>query len=132
MTVNFSGTWNVNLRQSRLLGPVPKAILITIQQSEEKLREEVLVTKLDGSENRLVFQCWINGEVDRNLLNDKPIRGVARWEGEELVIESRMELAGREMYFCDRWSLSSDRQTLRMEHREGDLAGQNTVLERVE
>jgi hypothetical protein len=92
--------------------------------------EEVLVT-MDGSEDRLVFQCCINGEKDRNLLNGKPIRGTARWEGEELLIESWVQFAGREMHFRDRWSLSSDRQTLIMEHRDGDLAGQITVLDQV-
>jgi hypothetical protein len=130
MTVNFSGVWNANLRQSRLLGPAPKAISIKIEQSELELKEEVLVTKLDGSEDRLVFQCSVTGEKDRSLLNGHPIQGCASWESEELVIESWMQLAGREMHFCDRWSLSSDRQTLIMEHREGDLAGQITVLNR--
>ena len=131
MTIDFSGIWNANLRESRLLGPIPKAITITIEQSAVELKEEVLVKKPDGTEDRLVFQCCINGEKDRNRLNGKPIRGDARWEDEALVIESWMQLAGREMHFCDRWSLSSDRQTLRMEHREGDLAGQKTVLNRV-
>jgi hypothetical protein len=131
MTIDFSGNWSANLLQSRLLGPTPTAISIRIEQSEAELKEEMLVTKLDGSEDRLLFQCWLNGETDRNLLNGKPIRGAARWEGEELVIESRKQLAGREMHFCDRWSFSSDRQTLIMEHREGDLAGQKTVLTRV-
>jgi|ERR1017187_475382 hypothetical protein len=130
MTVNFSGAWNVNLLQSRLLGPTPKAISIKIEQLELELMEEVLVT-MDGSEDRLVFQCCINGEKDRNLLNGKPIRGTARWEGEELLIESWVQFAGREMHFRDRWSLSSDRQTLIMEHRDGDLAGQITVLDQV-
>jgi hypothetical protein len=131
MTVDFSGTWNTNLYQSRLIGPIPKAISIKVEQSEVELREEVLVTKLDGSEDRLVFQCRLNGEKNRNTLNGKPIRGGARWDGEELIIESWMQLVGRKMHFCDRWSLSSDRQTLIMEHREGDLAGQITVLDRV-
>jgi hypothetical protein len=96
-----------------------------------ELKEEVLVTTGDGSGHRMVHRCWINGEKDRNLLNGKPVKGYARWDREELVIESWMEFSGRELYLCDHWSLSSDRQTLMMEHREGDLAGQRTVLDRV-
>jgi hypothetical protein len=34
------------------------------------------------------------------------------------------------MHFCDYWSLSPNGQTLSMEHRNDDLAGQKTVLER--
>jgi hypothetical protein len=75
-------------------------------------------------------KCWTNGEQDKNLLNDRAVRGHARWEGEELVIESWMHFGTREMHFCDCWSLSPDRQTLSMEHRKDDLAGQLTVLDR--
>jgi|ERR1019366_787517 hypothetical protein len=131
MSVNFTGIWNANLRKSRFVGPPPKAISIKIEQSDRELEEEVVVTKLDGSTERVVFQCWINGEPDRNLLNGRPVRGAARWEGEELVIESWMQSVAREMHFCDCWSLSSDGQTLTMEHRNDDLAGQLTILDRV-
>jgi hypothetical protein len=131
MSVNFTGIWNANLLKSRFAGPPPKAISIKIEQSDCELEEEVVVTKLDGSTERVVFQCWINGQQDRNLLNGRPVRGATRWEGEELIIESWMQFAAREMHFCDCWSLSSDGQTLTMEHRNDDLAGQLTILDRV-
>jgi hypothetical protein len=131
MSVNFTGVWNANLGKSRFLGPSPRTISLRIEQSDPELRQEIVVTKLDGSENRAVFSCWINGEEDRNTLNGMLIRGGARWEREELIIESWMRFGGREMHFCDCWSLSSDRQTLVMEHRNDDLAGQVTVFDRV-
>ncbi len=65
-----------------------------------------------------------------SLLNGKPIRGTAEWQGDELVIESRMQFGTKEIHFCDYWSLSADGQTLTMEHRNGDLTGQITILER--
>jgi hypothetical protein len=40
------------------------------------------------------------------------------------------EPGGREAHFRDFWSLSSDGQTLIMEHRDDDLAGQITFLEK--
>jgi hypothetical protein len=80
----------------------------------------------------MTFNCWINGEQNRNSLNGQPIRGSAGWQGEELVIESWLKVGEREMHFRDFWSLSDDRKTLFMEHKEDDLAGQRTVLETVE
>jgi hypothetical protein len=130
MSVNFSGTWKANLSQSRFLGPPPKAVSVKIEHSDPALQAEILVKKTDGSEEKVVFQCWTNGEQDRSLLNGTAVRGRARWEGAELVIESRMRLGAREMYFCDCWSLSPDGQSLSMEHRKDDLAGQLTVFER--
>ncbi len=131
MSVNFSGVWNANLQKSKLLGTPPKAVSAKIEQSDFKLQVEMVVTKLDGSEDQVVFTCLLNGEQGKNLLNGRPVRGGATWEDEELIIESWMQIGPREMYFRDCWSLSPDRQTLIMEHRNDDLAGQLTILDRV-
>jgi hypothetical protein len=130
MSVNFTGTWNANLSKSRFVGPLPTAITAKIEHSDPELQLEMLVTKADGSEDRVVFQCWTNGEEGKSLLNGGTIRGSARWEAGELVIESWVQFDTREMHFCDCWSLSPDGQTLTMEHRKGDLAGQLIVLAR--
>jgi hypothetical protein len=131
MSVNFTGVWNANLRRSTFLGAPPKAMSVKIDQSDPELQAEIVVTKLDGNEERVVFKCWINGQ-DRHLLNGRPVRGGARWEGEELIIESWMQFGARETHFCDCWSLSFDGQTLIMEHRNDDLAGQLSILDRAE
>jgi hypothetical protein len=130
MAVNFTGTWIADLSMSRFLGPMPKTVVIRIEHSDPELREEVLATKTDGGEERLLFQCSTNGEPDKSLLNGKPIRGTAQWQGDELVIESWMQFGSKEMHFCDHWSLGADTRTLTMEHRRGDLAGQITILDR--
>ena len=130
MSVNFTGIWKANLPKSRILGPMPRAITVAITHSDPELHEEIVVTKLDGSEQRIVFECCANGEAGKSLLNGRAVDGSARWEGEKLVIESRMQSGTRELHFCDCWSLSPDGQTMLMEHRDDDLAGQMTVLER--
>jgi|SRR5579862_1240277 len=130
MSVNFAGIWNADLRKSRLLGPCPRAISLRIEHRDIELQEELLVSKLDGEEYRVTFKCRIDSE-DQCLLNGKPIRGSARWVGEELLIESWIQLGNREMHFCDFWSLSPEGQTLSMEHRNDDLAGQITIFDRI-
>ena len=130
MGADFSGVWKADLQKSKLLVPAPRAIVIRIDHSESQLVEEMTVTELDGTEDRLVFQCLINTQKTINLLNGVEIPGRARWEGAELIIESWMKFGQRESYFCDCWSLSPDGQMLTMEHRNDDLAGQITVLER--
>jgi hypothetical protein len=130
MPDNFSGTWTANLPKSTLRTTPPAAIIARIKHEEPELEEELVVTKADGSESRAVFRCRTDRDHTKTQLNGNPIRGGARWEEHALVIETWLPLASREMHFCDRWSLSADGQTLTMEHREGDLAGQRTVFDR--
>jgi hypothetical protein len=130
MSINFAGIWNADLGKSRLLGACPRAISVRIEHWGLELKQEILVTKLDGEEDRVSFKCCIDSE-DHCLLNGKPIRGSARWVGEELLIESWIQLGDREVHFCDFWSLSPDGQTLTMEHRDDHLAGQITIFDRV-
>ena len=130
MSVNLTGVWNADLTNSTILSPTPRAFTVTMAHSDPELQEEIVVTKLDGSQDRIVFKCSTNGEPGKSLLNGREIHGSAKWAGEELVIESRMQSGPREMHFCDYWSLSPDGQTLSMEHRNDDLAGQKIVLKR--
>src|ERR1700758_3077105 len=99
MNVNFSGTWKANLSKSRFVGPPPTDVAVRIEHSDPELQEEMVVKKIDGSEERVVFKCWTNGEQDKSLLNGSAVRGCSRWEGEDLVIESWIQFGTREMYF---------------------------------
>jgi len=104
-------------------------MIALIDHSDVALREELIVTKPDGSENRIVFTCRIDDQAGASL-NGTPVRGGARWEGTELVIESWIQWGARLAHFCDYWSLSRDGQALSMEHRSGDLLGQLTIFDR--
>lgn len=101
-----------------------------IAHSEPELRQEIVVTKQDGSQERITFRCLANGEPDQCRLNEKEVRGTAHWQGERLVIELWIQQGERELYLCDCWSVSPDGQTLTMEHRNDALAGQVAVLRR--
>ena len=130
MNPDFSGLWNADLEQSKLLGPPPKAVSVRINHCDSELVVEMLITKADGSEDRLRFGGLTSGEEVTNQISGGQMRSRLCWVGRELLIESRMKLGGREAHFCDYWLLSDDGQTLTMEHRDDDLAGQITLFER--
>lgn len=130
MGIDFSGTWSADLSQSRLRGQVPAALTARIEHSGETLKQELTVVMPDGSERRSVLNSHIGGHQENASVDGRPVRGGARWEGNELVIELWIAAGNREMYLCDYWSLSADTQVLTMEHRDDDLAGQRTILRR--
>jgi hypothetical protein len=88
VTVNFTGTWKADLSTSRFLVAPPAALTATIEHSDPEVRLDMLVSNADGSKDRIVFQCWVNGEQGMSLLNGNAVRGSAKWEGAELVIET--------------------------------------------
>ncbi|HTT24556.1 MAG TPA: hypothetical protein VMG82_36910 [Candidatus Sulfotelmatobacter sp.] len=130
MPVDFSGTWVADLSTSIFRGPQPASLRLNISHSEPELREELVFARPDGIEDHSRFVCQTTGDDGTCLLNNIPIPGCACWVKQELVIETRIRLAEREVYLCDCWSLSSDEETLVMEHRNDALAGQRVVFKR--
>ena len=110
-------------------GPAPKQILMKIEHREPVLVQQIFFTNAGGTEQRITLTYQVGSETT-NSIGGATARTRARWEGMELVIESRMKTPDREVYFKDHWSLSDDGQTLTMAHRDDDLAGQTSVLEK--
>jgi hypothetical protein len=131
VTPNFSGTWKANLEKSKLLGSVPREMVVKIEHADPELVEEIVTTKVDGSEDRIVFRCLTTADEVTNSVHGAQLRSRSHWTQEVLVIESWISVGGRNCHFRDHWSLSRDGQILTMEHRDDDLAGQMTVLEKI-
>lgn len=106
-------------------------MIAVIEHRGPHIRQELTVTKSDGTSELAVMEFSIDGG-DELLLNGNPIGGNATWAGEELVVESWLQISdGRDLHVRDYWSLSEDAATLTMEHRDDDLAGQVTIFDRV-
>jgi len=130
MKIDFSGVWSGNLQKSKLLGAPPKALLARIDHKDPILIMEMLVTKSDDTEDKLLFRVLTTGEEVENSVRGMQVQSCATWAGAELLIESRMNLNGRESVLRDYWSLSNDGRMLTMEHRDDALTGQITFLDR--
>lgn len=130
MVRNLSGLWKANLEKTKLLGPAPKSISAKIDYSDPDLSVEMTITMPDGAEHNLVFKGPATGAQVSNMVNGQEWQSRIGWIGEELLIESWVDLGERKWHFRDFWSVSNDGRSLTMEHRNDDLQGQITVLER--
>jgi hypothetical protein len=126
---DFTGVWEMNFERSVLRGPAPKRILVEIEHREPRLIQQIRFTNAYGTEQRMTF-TYETGAETSNQVGEATAWTHARWEGTELVIESRMKTPDREFHFKDHWSLSDDGRTLTMAHRDDDLAGQISVFEK--
>jgi len=102
----------------------------SIHHTDPELRVEMVLTKPDGTEVRTTSRFLTTGEEVSNPLYGTGMRSRCQWMDRELLVESWVTLRGRDWHSRDFWSLSEDGQTLIMEHRDDDLAGQIARLER--
>lgn len=129
MKPDLSGTWRLNPGKSKLLGPAPTSDVV-IEHREPQFSSTIAARRPTGEELRIVFRGVTSGEEFENAVGPSIMRSTARWENDELKIESWVEVPGRKAHFCDYWFLA-DANTLVMEHRDDELAGQRSVLQRV-
>ena len=132
MRPNFSGTWRLNAAKSNLLGPPPSSD-VSILHNEPYFESTMMARRSGGEEVSVVFRGNTSGGQFDNKLGSNTVHSRAAWEDDELKIESWMEVNGRQAHFCDYWFFADGGgSTLIMEHRDDDLAGQRSVLERVD
>lgn len=79
---DFSGIWNADLSRSTFVAPKPAALQVKIEHREPELREELLATKADGSQERGSFLYRTTGDLHENLLHGRPLRHIAKWVSE--------------------------------------------------
>jgi hypothetical protein len=127
---NFSGLWRLNPAKSRLVR-VSK-IAMKIEHDGACFIQDVKALSNAGSISLGRFVGNTSGGEFSNDVRGLTMVSTATWSDDELIIESRIDAGeGRAAHFRDHWSLSHDGTELRMEHRDDDIAGQLTVLERV-
>jgi hypothetical protein len=129
---DFTGTWRADLVASRLRGQLPGEIIASVVHSEPDLHVDMTIVAADGEPTHLAFDARSTGDPIVNTVLGGEWISRSRWVGHELLIESEVSHQGRQLRFRDYWSLSEDGRRLTMEHRDDDLAGQVTVLERIE
>jgi hypothetical protein len=128
---NFSGIWKADLAKTKLIGAYLKEILMKIDHAEPKLSVVILFTSTEDLHHRVDFKGIIGGATAENTILGNTWHSRMTWEGDELLTETRVSSGSREFHFRDFWSLSADGKILTQEHRDDDLKGQVTILDKI-
>jgi hypothetical protein len=131
MQLDFTGMWKADLTKTKLIGGHPKEIVAKIDHAEPMISVDMLFTPSDGAPHRIEFKGRTNGEQVQNVVLGTTWHSTIQQIGSELLIESHVNQNGRHFHFRDFWSLSDDGKVLTMTHRDDDLAGQVTILNRM-
>lgn len=105
---DFTGTWTLNPAQSQYgQFPAPQAMTRVVLMSESSI---TMITNQKGAQGEVstTLKYTLDGKPSENGEN----KGVARWDGDKLVIESSRETQGITLTQRDVWTLSPDKKTL--------------------
>lgn len=105
---------------------------MSLVHADPDLRVDMTIISADDATTRMRFGARATNEPIASTVLGSEWVTRSRWVGDELLIESHVSQSGRRMHFCDYWSVSNDGRRLRMEHRDDDLAGQVTILDRID
>ncbi|MBZ5603254.1 MAG: hypothetical protein LAO79_13210 [Acidobacteriia bacterium] len=109
---NFSGDWKMNIAKSDF-GPVPAPEELTraIQHKDLNL---AIKTHQKGAQGDISTELkyTTDGKPCMNKVNGSDSAGTAKFEGDNLVIESTREYQGMQLHTKETWSLSDGGKTL--------------------
>lgn len=121
---DFSGTWKIVLEKSDF-GPMPapEKVEQVIEHKENDLKVNITQVGQNG-EVKLELNYSTEKETT-NTFRNAPMKSTAKWDGDKLVVVSKIEFQGNEIVIQDTWSLADEGKTLNMDRKlntpQGDI-----------
>jgi hypothetical protein len=129
---NLNGVWKMDPARSDFsAGPVSESRLDKISLDGVNLKDTITQKLRHRDESTYDMIYTIDGKECTNHVNGNLVKATVRWEGAELVIDSKV-FALRHADIEDRWSLSADGKTITLRrHMTGAVtADQKVVFDR--
>jgi hypothetical protein len=105
---NFSGRWKMNPARSDFGEvPTPTSLEQQVTHNDPDLK---VITNQAGEMGEFTheYSYTTDGKECVNKFRNIDRKSTARWEGDTLVIESKMNVEGNAVTVLERWSLSED------------------------
>jgi len=132
---DFSGSWKANVTKSTF-GPFPSPDKYTrvIDHKEPTLKIEETQASERG-EWKAIMNLATDGKETKSEMRGNELKSVTKWDGEVLVVKSKLNFNGTEVELSDRMTLSDDKKTMTLQRKidapQGSME-QSVVFERQE
>ena len=126
---NLNGVWKMDPAKSDYsTGPVSESRLDKISIDGTNLKDTITQKVRHRDENTYDMIYTLDGKECINHVNGNLVKSTARWEGAELVIDSKV-FALRNVAIEDRWALSADGTTITLRrHMTGAVTAEQTLI----
>lgn len=130
---NFSGEWKLNASKSEF-GPMPAPTsrVDKITHADPDLKISSTAAGPQG-EMTLDLKYTTDGKEVTNEIRGNPTKSTAAWDGDALVITTKLSMQGNDITLADKWTLSEDGKILTVNRHikapQGEF-DQKTVMEK--
>lgn len=130
---DFSGSWKLNAGKSDFGAlPAPDTRTDKITYADPQLKDTMTQSGQMG-EATAELTYSTDGKETTNTIRGNEVKSTAKWDGDELAIDSKAQFNGTDITLKDRWALSADGKTLTISRHVGSSMGetdQKIVLEK--
>jgi hypothetical protein len=109
---NFSGTWKLNVAKSEY-GPLPgpESRSDVIEHNESGVKDKVSASNQQGKQEYTMAFKTDGSETVQKIL-DRDVKVSAKWEGQAMVVTTRIAVNDMQIDIKANWTLSADGATL--------------------
>jgi len=116
---NFTGEWKLNVEKSNFgenPQQKPQSGTDIIEHKDPNLK--ISVTQVgEMGEFSITVQYTTDGKESVNEIMNNPVKTIAKWDGNTLVLDSKGEFNGNEFKMSDKMSLSSGGKVMTIDRR---------------
>jgi hypothetical protein len=121
---NFTGDWKLNAAKSSFGEfPAPSSLTMKIGHEDPNLK---VATTMAGDFGEFSWEAayTTDGKECTNTMRDSESKSVLKWEGDNLLINTKGSFGGNDMTISDKWNLSEDGKTLMIERKFSSSQGE--------
>ncbi|MBI4908289.1 MAG: hypothetical protein HY820_31980 [Acidobacteria bacterium] len=109
---DFSGSWKLVADKSDFGPmPVPDKMEYAIEHKDPEVKAKVTQANQQGEAT--VEQTYsTDGKETTNTLRGNPVKSTTKWDGDKMVINSKIDFQGNEITLSDAWVLAEDGKTV--------------------
>jgi hypothetical protein len=133
---NFSGEWKLNLEKSSF-GPMPAPAsqIMKIEHDDPKFVSTSDQESADGQKMSVTMKYTTDGSESVNDFRGAPAKVSAKWEGEALIVNTKLDFQGMEIKIVNTMKMASDGKTItavaKIETPQGDFES-TSVMEKIQ
>jgi hypothetical protein len=133
---NFTGEWKLNIEKSTF-GPMPAPVsqMLKIEHDDPKMVIVQDQEQADGQKLNMTMKYSTDGTESTNDFRGAPAKMSAKWDGDALVVNTKLDFQGMEIKIANTMKLAADGKSItsvaKIETPQGDIET-TSLLEKVQ